>query len=256
MRRYKISYIIAGLIIFSVFSMLSYSTVYKSKEEPVRSVLAEDIQNLSVIVSDDSYVSSTNKSTNYGSNSILKVKDLNTSDPFDSSDENNVTYLHFDLRNNAASNGKKYDFSCGTCRIYLKFETQNTDLDSGSSFGYYNKGIRIMPYDNWSEDSISYNTMREINPNTGQQANLLLKQFQYPVVEQFVVVDNSTSSALKAEYNAIVTPTGTSRDSIVQVDITDHIKDLMGYEFTIALESYRDFRSEPLEIFSKEATGK
>ncbi|MCA9381395.1 DUF4832 domain-containing protein, partial [Candidatus Dojkabacteria bacterium] len=50
--------------------------------------------------------------------------------------------------------------------------------------------------------------------------------------------------------------TGTSRDSIVQVDITDHIKDLMGYEFTIALESYRDFRSEPLEIFSKEATGK
>ncbi|MCA9386516.1 DUF4832 domain-containing protein [Candidatus Dojkabacteria bacterium] len=255
MRSYKISYIILGVLLLSVFILLSFSSI-NNKREPDTSVLAEDIENLSVTVSKDSYISSTNKSANYGSSNTIKVKDLNTSNPFDNTDENNIAYFHFDLRNYAPPAGKEYDFDCGTCKISLKFETSNTGLSDSDGSGYFTKGIRLIPYDNWSESSISYNTMRELHPTTNNQVGLLLKHFQYPVIEQFVVTDNAGNSTKQSEYNAVVTPTGTSRNSIVQVDITEDVAELLGYEFTLVMESYRDFRGESLDIYSKEASGK
>ncbi len=243
------------IILLLVALLISFVSLNK-KETEVRNksvALVEGTSVTNVVTTRDTYVSKNQPNQSFGSQNTLKVRKLE----IDQNTDHFVSYLHFDLRNTSQPSLVNRTVDCSGCRIILQLHTTDADNQAiASNNEYYIKVVRAMPYRNWQENSLTYNQALYKHPDTGQTLDEnILVVYEYPIIHEFIA-KNTTSVALENEYNASVISTGVNDESVIQIDLTDDLSKYLGYEFVIALESYRDFQTKPLEFYSKEASGK
>jgi hypothetical protein len=242
-----------GIVGFSIVLLggLFFYSEGDDGQSDVSVSLVESASATAVVAKADTYVSKSSPSQSYGTQSTMKVRRL------DSGSEHFVSYMLFDLRTSTLPNLQGQTANCSGCKVVLRLHLKDENDSEKSSFGYYSKSVRAMPYKGWSENSLTYNSVLYRHPDTGQVlSENVLDLYEYPAIHAFVAKNTGTSSSLQSEYNALITPTGTGDESIIEIDVTDDLKDMIGHQFVLTLESYRDYQGNPIEIYTKEASGK
>lgn len=153
-------------------------------------------------------------------------------------------YLHFDLTSLSNRNITK-----GTLQLEIPQTGDGNDMSSAElrdrnsgSCKYYARILKIMPYSGWDENSFTY---ADAQVNT-----VMLDHHAYEVSHMFVPAFTSNKIC---ENDPIQLPLGATVDvdsRIVSIDITEKLKDVAGYAFSVVVTANQD---DDFSFYSKEA---